>query len=268
MTGARFDYNDRTGEFVAQYKGLQIKAVHDDHGMNPRADFDNCAIMACAHKRYNLGDLDGMESARDAIRASRFYRDTWESGSRATPYDVKINGTIYDIFDLSNTVDIWQAIQLCPDIYSQPLYLYDHSGITISTSAFGCAWDSGQIGFAFITGAQMKRESVFKRWTPAARQWARDIIDSETRVYDDYLTGQVYGYVIASDSDSHMDSCWGYYGSDFDESGLAESAMHAADYLISAAHEKRLACLARLIRNRVPLDKRAAMLASAGEIQA
>jgi hypothetical protein len=32
-----------------------------------------------------------------------------------------------------------------------PLYLYDHSGITISTGAFSCIWDSGQVGWAYIT---------------------------------------------------------------------------------------------------------------------
>ena len=262
-----FEYNDRSGEYEAEYKGLTIKAVQDSPPESPR-EWDNVAVMACGHPSYNLGDDDGMRQPRDAIRASRCYRDTWESGSVAAPYDVKIKGTTYDVFDLSEPGQLWQAIQLCDDIESQPLYLYDHSGITISTGRFSCAWDSGQVGFAFVTRAQMIKESAFKRWTPAARAWARERIDAETRVYDDYITGAVYGYVIASDSDDHMDSCWGYYGTDFADSGLAESAMNVADCLLEAAHKKRLACLARLIRNRVPLDKRPAMLASAGELVA
>lgn len=256
-----FTYDDKSGDFVAKYRGLIIKAVHCSDAANPRAEFDNCAVMACSHRRYNLGDSDGMDSARQAIRGSRFYRDTWESGSIAAPYDVKIKGTTYDVFDLSNPSDLWQAIQLCDDIASQPLYLFDHGGISISTGPFSCAWDSGQIGFAFITAETLKRESRFTLWTAAARQWASQMIDSETRLYDDYLTGQVYGYVIASDTDSHMESCWGYYGSDFEVSGLSESAIDAANFKLNAAHQKRMAYLAQLIRNRVPLDKRAALLA-------
>ena len=27
-----------------------------------------------------------------------------------------------------------------------PLYLYDHSGITMNTTGFSCQWDSGQVG--------------------------------------------------------------------------------------------------------------------------
>lgn len=262
-----FDYNDSSGEYEAEYKGLTIKAVPDSDSESPR-EWSNVAVLACRHPRYNLGDDGGMRQARDAIRASRCYRDTWESGSVAAPYDVKIKGTIYDVFDLSEPDQIWQAIQLCDDIESQPLYLYDHSGITISTGRFSCAWDSRQVGFAFVTRPQMIKESAFKRWTPAARARARKCIDAETCVYNDYITGAVYGYVIASDSDDHMDSCWGYYRTDFDASGLAESAMNAADCLLADAHKKRLAMLATLIRNRVPLEKGPAKLASAGELVA
>jgi len=32
-----------------------------------------------------------------------------------------------------------------------PLYLYDHSGITMSTSVFSCPWDSGQVGWIYAS---------------------------------------------------------------------------------------------------------------------
>ena len=32
-----------------------------------------------------------------------------------------------------------------------PLYLYDHSGITMSISPFSCPWDSGQVGWIYCT---------------------------------------------------------------------------------------------------------------------
>lgn len=258
----QFDYCDTSGDYVAEYRGLTIKAVHDSDCESPR-EWSNVAIMACAHRRYNLGDSDGMLEARHAIRDSRFYRDTWEESESG---EFTFKGVKRDCFDLSDPSDLWEAMQLCTDIECQPLYLYDHSGITISTGRFSCPWDSGQVGFAFVTLERLKAESYFKRWTPAARQWARDRINGETEVYDHYLTGQVYGFVLASDSDDHMDSVWGFYGTDFEESGLSEAARDAADHLIETAQKKRLACLARLIRNRVPLDKRAAMLASEGSL--
>ena len=30
-----------------------------------------------------------------------------------------------------------------------PLYLYDHSGITMNTTGFSCPWDSGQVGWIY-----------------------------------------------------------------------------------------------------------------------
>lgn len=39
-----------------------------------------------------------------------------------------------------------------------PLYLYDHSGITISTGPFSCSWDSGQVGYIYVTFEKIKEE--------------------------------------------------------------------------------------------------------------
>ena len=31
-----------------------------------------------------------------------------------------------------------------------PLYLYDHSGISMKTTPFSCQWDSGQVGWIYV----------------------------------------------------------------------------------------------------------------------
>ena len=31
-------------------------------------------------------------------------------------------------------------------------------------------------------------------------------------MYDQYLTGQVYGYVVEDQERNRLDSCWGFYG--------------------------------------------------------
>lgn len=77
--------------------------------------------------------------------------------------------------------------------------------------------------------------------------------------------GNVYGFIIESadsdgdpDSDS-LDSCWGFYG-DPDESGLAEAAAESLAHIREERKAKRLAKLKELIRARVPLAARAAIL--------
>lgn len=234
-----FDYDASENCYIAQIGEIyRVRAENDDSPESPR-EWCNVATMVCHHGHYNLGDRNDNakgsadNKAIDAIRASRDYRDTWEE-SESCQFTFK--GVTRDCFDFSQPSDVWQAVQLCSDIVSQPLYLYDHSGITISTGAFSCPWDSGQVGFAFVTFDTIRKEQSCKAVIEKHKAWAARMIDCETETYDNYLTGNVYGYIsqvaTAWDSDGEatewhdLDSCWGYYG-DFDKSGLAESALES-----------------------------------------
>lgn len=81
--------------------------------------------------------------------------------------------------------------------YVLSLYLYDHSDISISTTPFSCPWDSGMIGFIYID----KDKAPFN--------W-QEILEAEVKAYDQYLRGEVYGFVV-TDGDDVFDSCWGFY---------------------------------------------------------
>jgi hypothetical protein len=60
-----------------------------------------------------------------------------------------------------------------------------------------------------------------------------DLLRSEIKTYDDYLTGNVYGYKIkAPDGEELDDACWGFFG-DPKESGLLEAAQNVVDYTIT-----------------------------------
>jgi len=184
--------------------GLTLSIVADDDARDPRAEWDNLAVMVCDHGRYNLGDEDGHRKARAAIRASKDYRENWED-----PYGHK------DGLDFEYGPDLFKAIQRCSDIVWLPLYLYDHSGITMRTTRFSCPWDSGQVGFAFIT-----RNAILDNWggkvlTAKLREKAEAAIVGEVETYDQFLRGEVYGYVIGDEEDDHIESCWGFYGDEY-----------------------------------------------------
>ena len=71
-----------------------------------------------------------------------------------------------------------------------PVYMYDHSGLTISTRPFSCHWDSGQLGFIFITKA-----AIIANWgehTEETVMQAVACMESEVKEYDSYLRGEVY----------------------------------------------------------------------------
>jgi hypothetical protein len=101
-----------------------------------------------------------------------------------------------------------------------PLYLMDHSGISISTGSFGCPWDSGQVGYIFCDN-----ETIEKDFN-GDRELAHGALHGEVAVYDDYLTGNVYGFIVEESDDGdewkEIDSCWGFFGSDVRTNGMAD----------------------------------------------
>jgi len=122
----------------------------------------------------------------------------------------------------------WEALQSAilrayPNATILPLYLYDHSGITISTKPFGCPWDSGPIGFIYAERTTLREIlGPRPRLALAGYAWDRNaevILVDEVRLYDDYLRGNVYCFVLES-KNGEMDSCGGFFGNDWRMNGL------------------------------------------------
>ena len=208
-------------------RGLTVKIFPDDNPESPR-EWDNLGTMVCWHRRYNLGDgkhpfdspqafLESLlpESVKDSLDR-RFGRDTanlsindsagWEAAEKAHRDRVMEKAHR-------------QAVIL-------PLYLYDHSGITMSTAPFSCPWDSGQVGYIYVSREKVLKEYNATSLTPAIRAKAEASLRSEVSTYDDYLTGSVYGYVVEDEEGDTLDSCWGFYGLDY----CREEAMGAAKW--------------------------------------
>lgn len=197
-----------TCEFVLHQErvgDITLKIVADPDSINPREEFDLAATMACWHRRYRLGDDRGCAALTAAIRASGDYRDSWER----TDAGVHHRG-----LDLTRPGDIAYALPKCRDIVWMPLYLFDHNGITISTGPFACPWDSGQVGFVFMTKAQIMSTLApngATRLGSLLRRRTIELMSAEVAEYDQYLTGDIWGYIVADD-DEQLDSCWGYFG--------------------------------------------------------
>ena len=107
------------------------------------------------------------------------------------------------------------------NVLVKPLYLYDHSGISISTGSFigrapHAEWDSGQVGCVHMD----KKTAIYelfelsggrpKALTDATwKARAEEYIEIDVAEYDNYLTGEVYGYRTFEGLDE-VDSCWGF----------------------------------------------------------
>jgi hypothetical protein len=166
-------------------------------------DDENLGTMICFHNRYQLGDK---------------------------------NIEKFDIEDIKKIAD-------SKDYISLPLYLYDHSGITMNTGGFSCKWDSGQVGLIFVSKEKVRNEYGWKNLTTKRVKKIESYLKGEVETYDYFITGQVYSYKVEEDDiedeDSINECCGGFLGYDHEKSGLLEYARNAIDCHIKYKEEEK-----------------------------
>jgi len=196
-----------------EIEGFKVNICYDFDPASPR-EWDNLGKMICWHRRYDLGDLQSKESS-----------DNWLCHFARSFTNYESLDCSSERFKELEDMTIEEAISILEKhIIMLPLYLYDHSGITMRTYSFNDRWDSGQVGYIYVSIADAKKEYGWKQLTKARRKKLEEHLISEVKVYDDYLTGAVYGYQVVDEDDEVLDSCWGFFGSDHEKSGLMEFA--------------------------------------------
>lgn len=173
-----------------------LEIFTDETPESPR-EWDNLGTMLCLHKRYKLGDKHG-----------------------------------YTAEDFEGWEDMEQTLKTEEDIHTiLPLYLYDHSGVLISTRPFGCPWDSGRIGFIYVTNKKVREEGI----NPDK---VEEYLRGEVATYDQYLRGDVYRYEVSRVSvcdhghehTEYVDGCGGFFG----EEDCITEAKSALNYYATA----------------------------------
>lgn len=96
-----------------------------------------------------------------------------------------------------------------------PLYLYDHSGLAISTTPFSCPWDSGEIGWIIVERQAVLTAFYKKGLTYALKEQALDLMRAEVGVYDQCLTGDIWSIRVQGPDDATLGSCGGLFGLDW-----------------------------------------------------
>lgn len=122
-----------------------------------------------------------------------------------------------------------EHIKAYPQAIYLPLYMFDHSGITIS---LGCSqfraqdshgWDWGQVGWLWAPRKYLLQELGGKILTKKKRERALEIAAAEVKMVDDYLTGNVHQYSIYDADGELKESCGGFVG---DEEYCKEEALN------------------------------------------
>lgn len=155
---------------------LLVQVVHDEDAESPRKDYDNVGLLYCWHKRYDLGDKHDITSDM---------ADSWE----------EMEALLIEEEDLKDGVIL-------------PVYMMDHSGLSLSCSPFSCPWDSGQVGFIFCNKERWAKECGAK-WDVKA---VEKMLISEIETYSSYLEGSAWGYIIEHEGET-VESVWGFIGS-------------------------------------------------------
>ena len=82
------------------------------------------------------------------------------------------------------------------EVVSLPLYLYDHSNLTVNTTGFACRWDSGQIGRIHATHDRIREWYGVQEVTEEVIERAKNTMRNEVAEYDRYLSGEQYAVIV------------------------------------------------------------------------
>jgi hypothetical protein len=214
-------------------------SLGDEHGHSEPRDFlqsalfDKYAYNADSEYGKPVYDYIKQGHAKEARleynRSSREWEllenQHWDSNNDwyvSSSYSANLKGKdIPDSFldDCLSALRMSELIKLTEQMEGMvimPLFLYDHSGITMSCSPFSCPWDSGQVGWIYADAGMIKEN--YGEVTPETIERARSLLESEVKEYDYYLTGQCYGFKLFK-GDAETESCWGFLGEINDVAG-------------------------------------------------
>ena len=175
-----------------EHAGLTIRIVAEeyiDSHYNPR-EHENLGTMICWHPNYELGD------------------EQFTHG---------------DFPEAESMADVGKQVSSEREaVVTLALYLYDHSGISISCANFADTidpggWDTTAIGFIYTTRERVIElcgEYPYKApdFEGTHEEWLAEQLRDEVAEYDKYLTGDAGGYVVEDEDGDELDSCWGFLG--------------------------------------------------------
>ncbi len=239
-----------TYEAVKTSEKYQLRIAHDEDCESPR-NWDNLGTMACWHRRYNLGDKHEFSEPKDLLRSlaedtlspkdiiayvkqgqatnlkleydnstmewdlksySDYFKEWYTEYSAEAPLNMEDGVLSYSILQEMEISDLMTLAEQKNII--MPLFLYDHSIQSISTSTFTgraqhAEWDSGQVGFVYTSFDAIKEN--YGDISADTIEKAKALLAAEVETYDLFLRGNCYGYELYEDG-AKTDSCWGFVG--------------------------------------------------------
>jgi hypothetical protein len=170
-----------------EVNGHLVVLVHDEEPVNTRDTkyFENAGILATWHRHEQFGERQIQPMTKEEL-----------------------------IAELEASDEKVLAIR--------PLWLYSHSGYSISaaeTNPFTCRWDSGQVGWAYVTEESAKKTGHELGGTPESlREKFEAVLVDEVENLNHCMAGRVYGYRIFADAncdpneEDDIEAVWQFIG--------------------------------------------------------
>lgn len=186
--------------------------IETDTWESPRTFYKNSNLgnMICFHSKYDIGDDHDFENVDDLFtnllaefldkeiiiyclsnRFKNFSIEKKQDNYWVKTYDNKRQ--IKEVFEsddisyiielINNNIENTEIIKFLEskDWVILPIYIYDHSLQTISTTPFNCRWDSGLLGYIYTS----EYEGINK-------EMAKKELESEIKLYNDYMNDNIY----------------------------------------------------------------------------
>lgn len=191
-----------------EYKGYHIDIIQDLNAESPRRDMDNMGLLYA---------VDQYRSYKEVKAYYPFHDDyIYEDPETDEPTDVEVlDDDIVDILVLTFDGNTIVAYDVDDDVPSRNFF-----GYLFATRKRVFEW------LGFPMEGELKKEEKDK---------VRKVLEEEIELYNTWGSGDVYGYVVRETEDS----VWGFYGSDFEKSGLLEDARGSIDYDLSRKAEAK-----------------------------
>lgn len=212
-------FNPREGDNF----GTMAMRARERFGMAEEAIYDKDVFLLSAIEDLNPEFVEGLEHAESEMMAGMDF-------DAACQWEERRQEAVATEFER-----LFIAV---------PIYVYEHSGVALSTKPFTCYWDSGQVGLNYVSRAKAEEELGSIRYPLSypkgihikdVEEHALFILEAEVKLVHQYINGEVYGYTVYDDNDQYVDSCWGFYsddwGQDWDTNGMADNWPDYADKL-------------------------------------
>jgi hypothetical protein len=183
-----------------KYKGYTIKISQDEDAENPSEFNTDVGITYMAGSRYILGTEPVTDPAQ------------WRVDKRLELKQEDPRTRLDEV------------------MIEYPVYAYIHGGVALALSPFSCPWDSCQSGVIYIS--RKKAKEMFRKRGMSEEDFqarVKEFLEGYLRTFNQYISGEVYEYIIEDEDGEVVGGCCGFYGVDHEESGLMESARSEVD---------------------------------------